>query len=134
MGTVYRWYTELQDEDSPTPFADSLEVTIPARALRELEKMLSLQTEGAIAIKFDQTQMIFQGASQTLTSRLLDGNYPNYRQLVPTSFERQISLDRKAFISAWNELRCWQIRKIILLNCRSTPPDKKLPSQLMLLM
>jgi DNA polymerase-3 subunit beta len=44
--------------------------------------------------------MIFQGASQTLTSRLLDGNYPNYRQLVPTSFERQISLDRKAFISA----------------------------------
>ncbi|AFY69755.1 DNA polymerase III, beta subunit [Thalassoporum mexicanum PCC 7367] len=113
---------ELQDADSPTPFADSLEVTIPARALRELEKMLGLQTEGAIAIKFDQTQMIFQGASQTLTSRLLDGNYPNYRQLVPTSFERQISLDRKAFIAALERIAVLADQKnnIVKLSIDST--------------
>lgn len=80
--------------------AANLEVTIPSRALRELERMLNLQTEGAIAVKFDQSQMVFQSANQILTSRLLDGSYPNYRQLIPTQFERQITLERKMFISA----------------------------------
>ncbi len=95
--------TKFLDEDLPASSskqAPSLEVTIPSRALRELERMLAHQTEGAIAVKFDQSQMIFVSANQTLTSRLLDGSYPNYRQLIPTQFERQITLERKLFISA----------------------------------
>jgi DNA polymerase-3 subunit beta len=82
-------------EEVPT-----LEVTIPSRTLRELEKMLDRQTEGAIAVQFDGSQIVFEIARQTLTSRLLDGNYPNYRQLVPEKFERQVTLDRKLFVSA----------------------------------
>jgi DNA polymerase-3 subunit beta len=78
----------------------SVQVTPPTRALRELEKMLAKQTEEAIAVQFDHIQMIFELARQTLTTRLLDGNYPNYRQLLPKQFERQITLDRKAFIAA----------------------------------
>jgi DNA polymerase III subunit beta len=77
-----------------------LEVTIPSRALRELERMLNAQTEGAIAVKFDRSQMIFQSANQILTSRLLDGSYPNYRALIPSQFTRQITLERKLLISA----------------------------------
>lgn len=85
----------IDDADIPP-----LEVTIPARALRELERMLKSQKEKAIAVKFDQNQMIFVLANQTLTSRLLDGNYPNYNQLIPKQFERQITLEREAFIIA----------------------------------
>jgi DNA polymerase III subunit beta len=77
-----------------------LEVTIPSRALRELERMLNAQTEGAIAVRFDRSQMIFQSANQILTSRLLDGSYPNYRALIPNQFTRQITLERKILISA----------------------------------
>jgi DNA polymerase III subunit beta len=77
-----------------------LEVTIPSRALRELERMLNAQTEGAIAVRFDRSQMIFQSANQILTSRLLDGSYPNYRALIPSQFTRQITLERKLLISA----------------------------------
>ncbi len=78
----------------------SLEVTIPSRALRELERMLNAQTEGAIAVRFDRAQMIFQTANQILTSRLLDGSYPNYRALIPSQFTRQITLERKQLVSA----------------------------------
>lgn len=78
----------------------SVQVTVPTRALRELEKMLQKQTEGAIAVQFDQVQIVFETARQVITARLLDGSYPNYRQLLPKQFERQITLDRKAFISA----------------------------------
>jgi len=92
----------LDEEDGTTKLENqtSLEVTIPARAMRELERMLKNQKEGIITVKFDQNQMIFVLANQTLTSRLLDGSYPNYNQLIPKQFERQITLEREVFISA----------------------------------
>ena len=96
--------TGFLDADEPPVTSDTvatnLEVTIPARALRELERMLNQQTEGAIAVKFDRANMIFQSANQILISRLLDGSYPNYRQLIPSRFERQVTLERKLFLSA----------------------------------
>jgi DNA polymerase-3 subunit beta len=88
------------DDASDAPVATTMEVTIPARALRELEKVLNQQTEGAIAVRFDEANMIFHSANQTLVSRLLDGSYPNYRQLIPNRFERQVAVDRKLLISA----------------------------------
>ena len=96
--------TGFLDADEPPVTGDTvttnLEVTIPARALRELERMLNQQTEGAIAVKFDRSNMIFQSANQILISRLLDGTYPNYRQLIPSQFERKVTLERKLFLSA----------------------------------
>ncbi len=96
--------TGFLDADEPPVTEDTvttnLEVTIPARALREIERMLNQQTEGAIAVKFDAANMIFQSANQILISRLLDGTYPNYRQLIPNRFERQVTLERKLFLSA----------------------------------
>jgi DNA polymerase-3 subunit beta len=62
--------------------------------------MLNQYREGMIAVQFDQTQMVFQGVQQTLTSRLLDGMYPDYRRLIPTQFKYQVTLERKALTSA----------------------------------
>lgn len=75
------------------------ELTIPAKSLREIEKLCKTH-EGAIAISFDRANTIFSTAQKTVISRLLDGTYPNYRQLIPNRFERQITLERKLFISA----------------------------------
>lgn len=74
------------------------ELTIPAKSLREVEKF-SKSHEGAIAISFDNANLIFTTATKTVISRLLDGTYPSYRQLIPNRFERQITLERKLFIS-----------------------------------
>jgi DNA polymerase-3 subunit beta len=90
----------LQTEISDGEEMPSVQVTIPARAMRELERMLDKQAEGAIAVQFDQTQIMFETAKQTLTSRLLDGNYPNYRQLLPKDFVYQVTVDRKAFLAS----------------------------------
>jgi DNA polymerase-3 subunit beta len=78
------------------PFA----VTVPARSLRELERLLSgRQSEEPLSLFCDRGQVVFLWADQVLTSRSLDGTYPNYRQLIPESFSRTISLDRRAFVS-----------------------------------
>ena len=78
-----------------------LEVTVPAKALRELERMLGMrQSTEPLALHFDQGQVVFEWAEQRLTSRTLEGQYPAYRQLVPRQFERQITLERRQLLSA----------------------------------
>lgn len=77
------------------------EVTVPARALRDLEKMISSRNSTEpIALYYDQGQTVFQCGDQYITSRTLEGQYPNYNQLVPKQFERQVTLDRKQLLSA----------------------------------
>jgi len=97
--------------------SSSLEVTIPSKSLRELEKMLSMGSSAEswrgdapsanlskktepLAMQFDQGQVIFEWANRRLTSRVLEGQYPAYRQLIPRQFERQVTIDRKLLISA----------------------------------
>jgi DNA polymerase-3 subunit beta len=81
--------------------AEPFQVTVPARALRDLERLIaSCSAEDSIAFYFDQGQTVFQWADQYLTSRTLDGQYPNYRQLIPKQFERQVTIERKVFLAA----------------------------------
>jgi DNA polymerase III subunit beta len=77
------------------------DVTVPGKALRELERMIQLNASAEpIAVKFDQGQLIVEWANQRLTSRLLEGQYPNYRQLIPKQFSRQMTCDRRLLTSA----------------------------------
>ena len=81
--------------------AESFAVTVPARSLRELERLLSARpSEESISLFCDRGQVVFLWADQVLTSRTLEGTYPNYGQLIPESFARTISLERKPFIAA----------------------------------
>jgi DNA polymerase-3 subunit beta len=78
-----------------------LDVTVPARSLRELERLLSSRGgSDAVSLFCDRGQVVFQWADQVLTSRSLDGTYPNYRQLIPESFGRLLQVDRKGLLSA----------------------------------
>jgi DNA polymerase III subunit beta len=78
----------------------NLKVTIPAKALQELAKMLDKQAGGSVTVQFDQSQVVFEWTDQRLTSRLLEGQYPNYRQLVPKQFARQLTVERRLLLSA----------------------------------
>lgn len=84
-----------------------LKVTVPARALREVERILGMrQGQGAeqpvkpVALRFDRSQVVLECGDQRLTTRLLEGQYPAYRQLLPNKFIRSVTLDRKQFLSA----------------------------------
>lgn len=73
--------------------------TIPARSLRELEKHCKAH-ESNIAIAYDNANIIFATSTKTVISRLLDGAYPNYRQLIPAAFERRVTFERRLFLAA----------------------------------
>lgn len=76
-------------------------VTIPARALRELERMIKTQKEGAVVnLLCDEVQVAFELDSQRLTSRKLEGAYPAYDQLIPNQFSKQVTLERKQLLNS----------------------------------
>ncbi len=80
---------------------EDFSVTIPARALRELERILSTcQDSDLVSLYVDDTQVIFELGDQRLTSRKLEGAYPAYQQLIPRSFSRTVSMERKRLLSA----------------------------------
>lgn len=76
-------------------------VTIPARALREVERTLNASpgTE-LVALQFDEGQVVFQIGSEYLTSRKLEGAYPIYQQLIPQQFSRGVTVDRRQLINS----------------------------------
>lgn len=77
-----------------------LDVTIPAKALQELTKLLERQTGSTVSVRLDPTQVSFESVNQRLTSRLLEGQYPNYRQLLPKQFAHQMTVERRAFLGS----------------------------------
>lgn len=87
--------------ERPLGGSDEIEVTVPAKALRELERMLahSASSDEPVALYLDQGQVVFEWQQQRLTSRTLEGQYPAYRQLIPRQFAREVTLERRQFLS-----------------------------------
>lgn len=90
---------ETESNNGDTGGREDFEVTIPARALRELKQMLGSPKESqSIQLKVDEGQVVFDFDTRHLRSQKLEGQYPDYRRLIPQEFSRQISLDRKELL------------------------------------
>ena len=76
-------------------------VTLPARSLREVERLMNgWRSEDPVSLFCDRGQVVFLAADQMVTSRTLEGTYPNYRQLIPDGFSRSLAMDRRGLIAA----------------------------------
>ena len=79
---------------------ERFELTIPARSCRELERLIASCPGAPLQLRHQAGQLVVRCGDQLLTSRSLDGTYPNYRQLIPPSFSRSLQLDRRRFSQA----------------------------------
>jgi len=80
---------------------EKLSVTIPARSLREIEKLVSLRTsENSIKLFYDKGQVVFISSNQIITTRTLEGSYPNYSQLIPDTFSKLFKFNTKKLIES----------------------------------
>ncbi len=109
---------EGEEEVEAVAEIEELEVTIPAKALREVERMIGMcQSSSLLALRFDECQVIFELGEQRLTSRKLEGQYPTYRQLLPNNFTNQINVDRKQFLGAVERIAVLTNQKNNILKC-----------------
>ncbi len=70
---------------------------IPTQTLQEVLRNIT-DDQNEIDILFDETQVRFRIGEAEIISRLIDGNFPNYRQLVPKSNETTIIINKSEFI------------------------------------
>jgi len=101
----------LEDDETATA-NPGIEVTVPANALRELERMVAKRSnDETVTLHFDDSQVVFEIEDQRLTSRKLEGSYPAYRQLIPRDFETRVSIDRRGLLSALERIAVIADRK-----------------------
>jgi len=80
---------DIENKENLSSNDGDLSVTIPTRSLREIEKLVSLRSsENSIKLFYDKGQVVFISSNQIITTRTLEGTYPNYPQLIPDSFSK----------------------------------------------
>jgi len=79
--------------------AEKVEVIIPARALREVERLIGEQNEPVeMAINGARSQIMFRMQTVELVATLIQGTFPNYSQLIPASYTTRAEVDMKQFL------------------------------------
>lgn len=83
------------------------QVIVPARALGELEKILGSLSNGSgqLSVGIGQNEAVFRIGGVTLTTRLIEGSYRDYRQIVETAMSRKLIVDKDVFLDSAKRLR-----------------------------
>jgi DNA polymerase III subunit beta len=101
--------TTRLDTAVPTP----IEANVPARALAELVRIVQQTEAPTIAIERSDNQIVFTVERATLSSRLIDGQFPNYQLLLPESADHELRVDREELAEV--------VRRVSLLAQKNAP-------------
>ncbi|PAW76940.1 MAG: DNA polymerase III subunit beta [Verrucomicrobia bacterium Tous-C9LFEB] len=88
----------LVEQELEYPKSSEAEVILPTKAVQELLRIL--KGEEPLQITLSDNQIGFDMGSVYLVSKLIEGNYPNYKQVVPTEAKERITLEREIFLNA----------------------------------
>jgi len=80
------------------PITQALDANVPARALRELARIISAAGAEEVEIALQRNQVVFETAGAVLSSRLIEGQFPSWRQLIPESFEHEVRMPREELL------------------------------------
>jgi DNA polymerase-3 subunit beta len=104
----YRLAVKETDLDGSLP---DLEAIVPGRALQELARIAG--SGDTVEIGVHENQVLFSVAGAWLTTRRIDGQFPNYRQLLPEQFEHELTLPRGEVLEV--------VRRASVMIQRATP-------------
>jgi DNA polymerase-3 subunit beta len=107
----YRLSVKETTLEAPLPTA--FEVNIPARALQELARLVGQAEDQSLMVSVRQNQVLFTLGKIVLSSRLIDGQFPNYRQLLPETFEHELRIPASELTEV--------VRRISLLAQKNAP-------------
>jgi len=83
------------------PAKEKVEIIIPGRSLSELNRLLADQKEPIeIAVSQNKSQVLFRMKDVELVSQLIQGTFPNYRQLIPASYSTRAVVSTPEFLRA----------------------------------
>ena len=90
----------LCEMPAPAGAEEMPSVILPRRVIGELSKLLEDATVDDVMVELSDTKARFSVGAATLTSKLVDAQYPNYRVVIPKGNDKIALFDRKPFVSA----------------------------------
>jgi DNA polymerase III subunit beta len=99
--------------DLEAPLEGGFEANVPARALQELARLAQQGDSGRLSVGVGANQVVFELNGATLSSRLIEGQFPNHAQLLPESFEHELRLPNDELTEV--------VRRISLLAQKNAP-------------
>ena len=88
----------MVEQELEFPQSQEIDIIVPTKAVNELSRLL--EDTGEVSIRVTGSQVGFDLGNSLLVSKLIDGNYPNYRQVIPGDSKERIPLEREAFLRA----------------------------------
>jgi len=87
----------VRDLPGLTLLPEGQKVLVGAKSLSELQRLLS---DGSVEVYLGERYVTFRLDNTELTARLIEGDFPNYEQLIPSGYPNKLTVDREAFASA----------------------------------
>jgi DNA polymerase-3 subunit beta len=110
----------MRDIDGTNAFADTSEILVPARALAELQRLSVLGSSGrdggsadgggqsqgpTVGLSIGEHDVTFAAGNVKVSTRLLDGSYPDYRQLIPAEYPNRLHVGKDSLLDALRRVR-----------------------------
>jgi DNA polymerase-3 subunit beta len=105
----------LSVKETPLPGAavEPFEMNIPARTLQEAARLVRETSAESVSLVATDNQVVMGIGGVVLSSRLIDGQFPNYRQLLPDSYDHEIRVSKTELSAV--------VRRVGLMAQRNTP-------------
>lgn len=91
--------TRIQKEINTT-VEENINFIVPAKTLAEVQRISSIVEDENITLKIQKNKILFGFENLAFQSRLIDGIYPKYQQLIPNASEKKIVIDRAELINS----------------------------------
>lgn len=92
----------LRDLPGEKILAGEHSVLVPAKALAEVQRLLE---GGEVSVLIGEREAAFDLEAARITTRLIEGEFPNYRQLLPSGYPNKLTVEREPFIEAVKRVR-----------------------------
>ena len=109
----------VRDLTGTSVLAADQKVLVPSRALQELQRLLG--GEESVTLRLGERDATFEVGTSRLTTRLIEGEFPNYRQLIPASYPNKLIVSKDALQEA--------IRRVKILAKDATPVRLQLTAE-----
>jgi len=100
----------LFDSDLEFPRSHERDFIVPTKAITELQRLLG--EDGELQISVAENLVSFELNGSQLVSKLVEGNYPNYRQVIPGEAKERVTIEREALLNS--------VRRVSLLSSDKT--------------
>lgn len=89
----------LAEIPAPTGAAGLAGVIVPRKAVGEMRRLID-SADGAVTVDVSDAKIVFRAGRAVLTSKLIDGSFPDYARVIPQGNDKKLTIDNKAFEAA----------------------------------